>query len=363
MTVNRRGLALPVAVFTIVIIVLFIAGSAFTTSQEARASTGSLAERMALESAEYGGAAVFRDWKPAWNVSVAIGQTIGPFTHSLRGGSATVRVTRTSLTNWWIVSEGTAGTATTRWSRRTVNAAVRLNLWPGAPDAALSVLDSARITGTGMVIGTDSSSSLSGICASLTSAATAGVAAPDTTRVSGQAGIIGTPPLALDTTLTARFTAIDSAAIATLMLPAGAVITPAPLVTAGACDTIAIANWGDPTGAGPCGHHFPVIRALGDVTVRGGSGQGILIAGGDVTFENGATFHGLVMAHDDFLTGSGGGSVFGAVLAADARRAPGDQTFVGDRGEVRRSPCRLLQARLGAAAPLRVKQRWWAEFE
>jgi hypothetical protein len=82
-----------------------------------------------------------------------------------------------------------------------------------------------------------------------------------------------------------------------------------------------------------------------------------------VIFENGATFHGLVMAHDDFLTGSGGGSVFGAVLAADVRRAAGDQTFVGDGGEVRRSSCRLLQARLGGAAPRRVKQRWWAEFD
>lgn len=361
MITNRRGLALPAAVFTLALIALFIAGSAFTAAQEAKAATGALAERLALESAEYGASALLRDWKAAWNVSTSIGQTIGPFTYTFTGGSVLVRAMRTSVTNWWIVSEGIAGTASARWSRRTVNAAVRLDLLPPAPDAALSVLDSAGIAGTGMVIGTDSSSR-SGICASLTSAAAAGVMAPDTTRVTGGAGIIGTPPLLADSSIAERFNALDSAAAASIVLPAGAIVTPAPAIAAGVCDTLLMANWGDPGGSGACGQHFPVIRALGDVTVRAGSGQGILIAAGDVTFEQGAAFHGLVMARDDFVTGAGGGSVFGAVVAADARRGPGDQTLVGNAGQVRRSSCRLLQARVAASAPVRVKHRWWSEF-
>jgi hypothetical protein len=165
-----------------------------------------------------------------------------------------------------------------------------------------------------------------------------------------------------DTTMALRIQAVDAAAIARIVLPHGAIVTPAPAFAAGACDTLVMSNWGDPTATTSCGGFLPVIRALGDVTVRGGVGQGILIAAGDIVFEQGAAFHGLVMAHDDFTTGPGGGSVFGGVLAADLRRGPGDFSLVASGGQVKRSSCRTLLARLGAAPPIRIAQRWWAEF-
>jgi hypothetical protein len=108
---------------------------------------------------------------------------------------------------------------------------------------------------------------------------------------------------------------------------------------------------------------LPVISALGDLTVRGGTGQGIIVASGDVRFENGAMFAGLVVAADDFLTGAGGGTVLGAVLAGDARRGTGDHTRIASGGIVRRASCRIRQARLAAASPVRVRDRWWAEFD
>jgi hypothetical protein len=155
---------------------------------------------------------------------------------------------------------------------------------------------------------------------------------------------------------------LDSVLTADIVLAAGAVVTPGPTVTAGICDTVPANNWGDPAG-GPCGNRLPVIRALGDLTVRGGVGQGILIAAGDIVFENGASFSGLVMPGDDFATGAGGGSVLGAVIAGDVRRGAGDHTIVGSGGNIRRSSCRLRMAQLAAAPPVRVKQRWWAEFD
>jgi hypothetical protein len=361
--VSRRGLALPAAIFTIAIITLFIAGSAFTATQETRAALGTLAERTALETAEYGATAVLRDWDPQWNVSAAIGQTLGPFTHAMaNGATATVHLTRTSLTTWWVISEGTTGTTVAREARRTLNAVLRLDLIPGVTDAALAVTDSAAVTGTGAVIGTDSIEA-TGICASLTTVPSAGAAAPDTTRVTGIAGIIGTPQLLTDSTIAARVATLDAALIADLVLPDGAIVTPAPVLAAGRCDTLVVTNWGDPNGGGACASHFPVIRALGDVIVRGGTGQGILIAAGDVQFENGATFSGIVTPRDDFVTGSGGGSVLGLVIAGDARRGTGDHSVVGSGGRIRRSTCRVQQARLAAAHPMRVTRRWWAEFD
>lgn len=359
---KRRGLALPAAIFTIAIIVLFIAGSSFAATQEARASLGTLAERSALETAEYGATTMLRDWDSQWNVATAIGQTLGPFIHTMpNGATATVRLTRTSLTTWWVISEGTTGNVVAREARRTLNALLRLDLIPGVTDAALGVTDSASVIGTGMVIGTDSGY-VTGLCASLTSVATAGVAAPDTTRVTGIAAITGTPPLLTDSTIPALVAKLDSALIADIVLPDGAIVTPAPVLAGAVCDTMALTNWGDPDG-GPCATHFPVIRAMGDVIVRGGRGQGVLIAAGDVQFEGGATFAGIVTPRDDFVTGSGGGSVLGAVIAGDARRGAGDHSVVGSGSQVRRSLCRVQQARLAAAHPTRVTQRWWAEFD
>lgn len=363
-TALRPGLALPAAVFTLAVIALFIAGSAFAATQEARASVGALAERLALEAAEYGAAAVLRDWDPAWNVTTPIGQTLGTVSHTLPGGAASVvRLTRTSATTWWAVSEGTAGgTVVRRAARRSVNATFRLDLPPDAVQAALGVADSARITGSGAVVGTDSVEFL-GSCAGMTPAPTAGVASPDTMRiVAPGAGITGTPPLLPDSTISARVASLATALVADIVLPAGAIVTPAPLVSAGVCDTLAALNWGDP-GGGPCATHLPVIKALGDLTVRGGTGQGIIIASGDIVFESGAVFAGLVVAHDDYVTGSGGGMVLGAVLAGDARRGPGDHSVVANGGLIWRSSCRLRQARLAAAPPVRIKARWWVEFD
>ena len=366
---SRSGLALPAAIFTLAVIVLFIAGSAFTAQQEARASTGSLAERIALEAAEYGASAVLRDWDPSWNVVVPVGRTLGPRTHTLAGGAtSTVRLTRTSLTTWWVVSEGTAGgSQARRMARRTVNAALRLDLPPDAAEAALGVADSARVTGTGLVAGTDSLE-LAPTCL-LTATDVAGVAAADTMRVCdgacGSAGarIIGLPPLSRDSLVSSRAATLSVQLIADVTMPAGAIVTPAPVANAGVCDTLQATNWGDYGGNGPCRFHFPVVRALGDLTVRGGAGQGIIIAAGDVTFEQGARFAGLVVAQDDFVTGGGGGIVIGAVMAGDARRGPGDHSTVADGGMIRRSACRIRQARLAAAPPVRIRERWWTEFE
>lgn len=359
---HRAGLALPAAVFVVAIVVLFIAGSAFVATQEARASVGVLAERVALETAEYGAVAVLRDWNPSWNVSTPVGQTIGPVTQTLSGGSVTsVHLTRTSPTSWWIVSEGSVGGVTARAARRTVNAVLRLDVPPPAIDAALAAGDSVRVTGAGTVTGTDSSEVFA-TCSSLAPAPAAGIAAPDTSRITASTGVTGSPPVTADSTIPVRLAALDSALMADIVLPAGAIVTPVPVVNAGLCDTLPATNWGDPAG-GACGHHLPVIRALGDLTVRGGAGQGILVAAGDVIFENGATFAGIVIVADDFVTGIGGGSVLGAVIAGDARRGAGDQTVVGSGGSIRRSSCRVQRARLAAAPPVRVRQRWWAEFD
>jgi hypothetical protein len=265
------------------------------------------------------------------------------------------------------VSEGSAGgTVARREARRTVNAAFRLDLPVDSIEAALSATDSVRVTGSGMIIGTDSVEAFAACGVAV--APVAGVASPDTTRTCDGAcgspggGIVGMPRLLADTTVAGQVAALGASLTADIVLPAGAVVTPGPVLVGGVCDTVAPLNWGDPAG-GPCGSRLPVIRALGDVTVRGGVGQGVLLVAGDVTFDGGTRFAGLVVADDDVTTASGGATVLGAVLAGDRRRAPGDHSVVRDGGLIRRSSCRLRQARMATASPVTVRERWWAEFD
>ena len=49
---------------------------------------------------------------------------------------------------------------------------------------------------------------------------------------------------------------------------------------------------------------------MGDLIVRGGMGQGILIAAGDVQFENGAAFSGIVTPRDVALMRAKGVNAF-----------------------------------------------------
>lgn len=150
-TAVRRGIALPAALGVLTLVGLFLAGTAFSALQESRGALGSLAQRAAIEAAEYGAAAVLRDWNVAWNTGVAVGTTIGPIGHALSGGaSAVVRITRGTPTTWWVVSEGLAGGPLARRSaRRTVNAVLRLDIDADSALPLVGVTDSARMARLG----------------------------------------------------------------------------------------------------------------------------------------------------------------------------------------------------------------------
>jgi hypothetical protein len=375
---SRRGIALPLAIVALTLVALFLAGSSFVSMQEARASSNAVAERRALEAAEYGAAAVLRDWDPLWNLSVPVGGGLGPWTHALAGGAtASVRVTRATPTTFWAVSEGASGVpAVDRHARRVVAALLRLDPEDGGITAALTVRDSAAVTATGLVSGLDSLITVPAdpLCTAAP-AALAGIAAPDTLRIcDGACGtpagsVTGAPPLAADTgasnplhygaTPPGAWSAL--AARANVLLPPNAVVTPAPAASGGGCLHTAPGNWGDPTPLSACHGWLPVIHAPGDVTIRGGLGQGILLADGDVRLDAGARFHGLIVAGDDIVV-TGSASVIGAALAGDAVPGNGDHPHVTNGGSIRYSACAVGRARLAAAPLRRVRQRWWAEL-
>jgi hypothetical protein len=147
---------------------------------------------------------------------------------------------------------------------------------------------------------------------------------------------------------------------ATRVFSGPAMVTPGPSLTGPAqCDTAAVANWGDPTRSGACANRFVIIHALGDLTIDGGIGQGIVLGEGDVELRNGARFFGLILARDDLIATVGPNSVWGAVVAGDARRGNGDASVIAATSAVTYSSCAVDLSLLGSAPLRRRSQRSW----
>lgn len=273
-----------------------------------------------------------------------------------------VRAVRTSLTTWHL--SATSWFPDTSQRRRTVRRAtlaVRLELPDVGGLAALTVRDAVAVTGSGEVIGTDTTTTaLFPGCQPGTGVA--GVAMPDTTRRGGSGLVRGLPPW-LEDPLAGAMSTYDAfgseswaslVARATVHLAPGAIITPGPVVALAACDSSVATNWGENLGAGPCARYAPVIHARGSMELRGGRGQGILLVDGDLTVAHGARFDGLVIVRDDLRSGPGGGALRGAVLAADTLAVAGDHPDVGDGLRVERAGCVAAGAlaRLARLGPL-----------
>jgi hypothetical protein len=148
--------------------------------------------------------------------------------------------------------------------------------------------------------------------------------AAGTIMTTGSPRIDGSPPtvarqggdtgLALDDQL-----AFDQlASQSTITLPGGSWAT-GPLTSGTDCDVASPLNWGDPSSLdGPCSSYLPIVHVVGDLTLTGGEGQGILLVDGDLVVGGGYRFFGLVLVRGTLAVGSfgSGATVWGSVAAA-----------------------------------------------
>lgn len=372
----RPGLALPATLVTLLLLTVLSVGAARLVAGDFRRSRDSRAVLAASGAADAGAYRVMRDWRTTPHESLSVGQMLGPDTLRLPNAVAITRTVRTSPSVFWTVVAAQSGDSASRTiTRRGVSLAYRLAIPDMVVAAALTARDSVTLAGSAIVSGSDTTLAVwGGGCPLL--GATAGVALADTTRLcdgtcgrgSVNARARGVPPLlsdsgARDTLRYQRFGAESWASLTThagIVLPPGAVVTPSWSLTSGQCDRARVDNWGDPLGTSGCAAYEPLIWARGDIELRGGAGQGVLIADGDVTLSNGVFFAGVIITRDDLLSSGIGGTVLGAVLAADVRTGAGDQTRLDGRTLVQRSSCAATRA-LERSARLRpVASRGWA---
>jgi hypothetical protein len=366
-------MALFAALVALLVVTALVAASWVITFREQQAADAALRAGAALDGADLAAASAAAAWQPSAALTLPTGGVVGPSTTTLAGGAqVTWLLQRLTATLFWATGDATQGTGK-HLAHRTVSLALRLALPEIPGTATLTARDSVRVRPGALVVGVDSTPPWWAGVACPASSNAAGVAAPDTTRVcdgtcgSAAGGIVGSPPVvtdpsAADTLHYLQFGDESWASLtgrASVVLPPNATVTPMPLVSAGSCDRTASANWGDPHRATACADYFPIIRAQGDLVVRGGRGQGILLVDGDVTFENGAEFAGVVITQDDVVIASSGAQLLGLVLAADRRAGSGDHTDL-HAGVVTRSSCAVDRALTGSAPLVPVKQRSWA---
>lgn len=161
---------------------------------------------------------------------------------------------------------------------------VRVNAWPFA--VGVSDLDSLRVRGA---VGGD---------------------APPFGLVSG----VGMGPLSLNEMLGES-------------PPAGPIVRPAP-VRAGTVCVSGATNWGAPATPGhPCSDHWVVRGRAGDLLLRDGEGQGVLVVDGDVTISS-MHFHGVVLATGRVHLTDGARFV-GRLVALAGFESDGDASVIG----------------------------------
>jgi type II secretory pathway pseudopilin PulG len=375
---ERRGFALPAAIMALVVLSALVAGAMFVATGELRAGRTDLADQRALALAELALERTIATWDRRRNTALAVGASeVVVDSGSAEGDRVKVVATRVQPRSF-LVTAHAASSADGRGipTRHTIAASLRL--------AGAAVPVSAALTATGVVtvvggvvdggdVGADGNSR--GLCDDAGVAGGAGIAVLDTSLVcdatcSGAppVGVVGSPPVAALPGLTSDSVAavigLDPipafAARASIDL-AGGTLVPRPVANAGECDRTDALNWGDPSGAAPCGDHYPLVHVRGSAVLGTGSvGQGILLVDGSLRVEAGARFAGVVIAADDIAVIGVGAEIVGAAFALDADRAGGSR--VAEGGAVRRRACVVRRAVLGTSRLRRTPLRWWAEL-
>jgi len=369
-SLDRRGVALPLALFTLVIAAVMITAVFYVGRLEQRMGYNSLASTQAFEAAEAGAAAVLTSWVPSTYNSMAAGATISLPSTSVGGNAVyTASVRRLNSVLFLIQAEGRYLIAGQAVTRRQVARLVRLEPPEVLPEGGLITRLGLEVNGTAAISGVDLvPAGWGGFCPS------AGPTAPAIVDSSG--GVIttgpctglvcltGSPQLQVDpvNVTSATFEQLGTSSFTDLAASAEKIVSgsvsPGPTFDAGpVCRYGDLLNWGSPEDpTGPCGEYFPIIYAPGDLTLSGGTGQGILLVEGHLNIVGGVRFYGVILVRGTL--GLDAGNVYGTVMTENQSATPSQ---VGGT-QISFSRCVLDRATTGAAWPRALEERSWVQL-
>lgn len=365
---ETRGIALPLAIFALVIIGALVAGAFFIGFQEQRVGRNTIKTQQAFAAAEAGAQAQVAAWVPANMNAMAIGST-AVFAGTLTGSNAWYRgdVLRLNRLLYLVRSEGFSSDST---ARQHIGMLLRLRPVEFDMQAALTTQGSVKLGGSSYLDGNDHIPTGWSGCDSLP--ALAGIRTSDTTDITVSGGSLtnyvnGSPVLQQDTTITSAslttfgdITFSELASMATMIIGSGPYQNLAPSLNAdGTCNTTDPNNWGDPYTTGPCSTYFPYIYSPGSTTISGGYGQGVLVVNGDLTVSGGMEFFGPVIVNGSVSSTGTGGHFNGGLIAANVNFD--SQQLLGN-AVVTYSSCALLRALTYSAPGAPIQERSWVDL-
>jgi hypothetical protein len=370
---SERGVALLAALSAIILIGVIVAGVLFSVTQDYRISDNALRQSRATATAELGLNRVLVDWNLADNQRMNTGDTLRRAYTASGGGIASVVVTRLNGPFFWVVSEGTSGASrSTFLARRRYGVLLRLDMPQMNFLGAITTNGNTSINGNVTVSGNDAAPSSWASCSAGANVPGAAIGPTTTATVSGSVSVTGNPPelvtpSAADSNTYFNYGSSNYqalAATATVVYPAGTLLNGVlPNAAGGVCVASTIpANWGEPnhaTPASPCETYFPVIHALGNLTVNTGRGQGILLVDGDLTFSGNFQFTGAVVVRGALKMSGTGNKVVGATMAATV--AVDDNVSITGNTSVQYSSCALRAALSANAYPKAARGRGWVD--
>lgn len=374
---NERGIALPIAIFALVVVGALVAGAFFAGNQELRLAENGKRVTRSFGVAEVGLAERVRTWDPVVNNqirtypvdSAAIAMTTAPSrTGSYNGW---VRKLNDNLFLMDVVGVDTAsrtGRVTTGGARQRIGLLTRIRPLDIDIQASLTTQGNATVRGNSEVNGND-----------LIPTGWIGCDPPggpvDAVRTTpggsvstdGNGEIVGDvdqdPTLSNNTfTQYGDVNFDDLVARAQIVLPGGTYRTE-PALLGGGCDRSRVTNWGDGLNPNaPCGNYFPIVYVNGNLTTNGIQGQGILLVNGNLDVQGSFEYFGIAIALGELRTAGGGTSIahfWGGVLA---RNADLDTQSLSGQATLNYSSCAILRAlqATGVTAPLR--SRGWAQL-
>ena len=376
---RKRGFALPVAVFALVIVGVITTGGFFIARQEGRIGIASEYAGLAFFLTEQGLVDVMDDWNAAAFGALPFwGDTT--VTQNYPGlGTVTTRVTRMTDYLYFVDAAGTVtrGGAMRSGASRRVGVTLRLVSADIAPPAALTTRGPTSLSGTAEVHGEDEAPpEWGGACSGFPLSNKPGILTDNASQVSrqGAAEITGDPAVAEDSSIVdSTFTHFgdltwdDLTGMANIRLSGGNLTTLAPDSTVtGACRAGQAfpTNWGNPENLGAaCSDWFPVIHITGDVNIQsGGVGQGLLLVDGDLDLRGDFLFYGIIIVQGSLGTQGQGNRVFGAVMASNADF---DSQAVTGGSVVTNSTCAVRRAILNNSGLTRVRplaSRSWVDL-
>jgi hypothetical protein len=366
---DDRGIALPMAIFALVVVGAMVAGAFFIGRQEQSVGRNSVKLQQAFAAAEGGAQEVVANWNTDVYNLLSPDQSLDFGPAPLGNGWYRGSLLRLNDQLFVVRSEGFDRDSATR---QQVGLLIRLKPIEIDINAALETQGNLRIGGSSDIDGYDNTP-LGWTSCGTTEPPLPGIRISDSSSIetpgcAGLACVDGVPQVEEDPTINqTSLMTFGDATFEDLRDIANKVIYPTgtmqiqPSYTAsGACDRADPENWGSPLlPLGPCGSYFPVIWVEGDINVNGVQGQGILLVNGNLDVQGGFEFFGPVIVRGVLNTQGTGGHFNGGVIAANINL---DQNTVLGDAVITYSSCALQRALQASAQGSLLRERSWVNL-